>query len=98
MFIDKIKEKRFDAITKFSTSGLEFMWIGFISGISEYRTSTEAIYVRSGTKLDRCLGTDPATAAVVIGISYDIITTAIQSNALIDWTWDANIYPILLRV
>ena len=74
------------------------MWIGFISGISEYRTSTEAINVKPGTKLDRCLGTDPATAAVVIGISYDIITTAIQSNALIDWTWDAHIYPILLRV
>ena len=71
------------------------MWIGFVSGIAEVKNATEAITARSGTKLDKCISTEPANSAIGIGVNYDIITSAIQSNALIDWTWDANIFPIV---
>ena len=94
MSITTVHDKRFVDSTH-SKSGLEFVWIGFVSGISENRTATDAIFARTGTKLDSCLADAPAKAAIAIGVNYDIITTAIASNALIDWTWDANIYPII---
>ena len=46
-------------------------------------------------KLKLLVVKQPANSAIGIGVNYDIITSAIQSNALIDWTWDANIFPIV---
>ncbi len=77
MSIDLARSKRFSDTTTFSKSGLEFMWIGFVSGISENRTSSEAINARSSTKLDTCLSDTPAKSALAVGLNYDIITTAI---------------------